>query len=433
MKSYNLITRLFFVLLVLIIDVALCTWITIDKNYIYLILLLPLLIGCILYIKTIFDQTQQKISFMFNAIDCNDYSFKFSEHIRNVNERTLNTSLNRIKEIMSNAKQRAIEREKYYELIMNSVRTGIISLSNNGNVYQVNNETKHLLGLNVFTHVNQVRSFAPNLAETLLRIHPGEHLQVSYSNERGEITLSLNASEISYGDKRLKIIAVNDINNALDAKEVESWIKLTRILTHEIMNSLAPITSLSETLLSIHPNKNDELTKGLETINQTSKSLVSFVDSYRKCTRIQSPIKRPFELKPFFEKVTKLICSPDIKVQLHIAPENTMIYADEDLITQVMVNILKNAIQAVNELSDKQIEITSTIDSNENIKIEISDNGKAIPKDITEDIFMPFFTTKTNGSGIGLSISRQIMHLHGGNIRLTSNKDKKVTFTLYFT
>lgn len=426
-------------LLLLVIGVAAMVWLIMSDHFVYL-LFAVLITGFSIYkIIFLYTDSMRKVSFMFNAIDCDDYTFKFSDNLDSVNSFMLNNSLNRIKEILSNAKMRVLEREKYYELIMNSVKTGIITVNDNGNVFQVNNEAIHLLGLPIFTHINQLNPVDPALVAILRDIKPGERRQHTMRHEMGEIKLSLGASDVSYGGRNLKIISVNDINTAIDESEVESWIKLTRILTHEIMNSLAPITSLSDTLLGINHKGSPQITSGLKTIRDTGRTLISFVESYRKFTRIQKPVKSPFEIKPFLQRIVKLIAPGDFpEIRLNIVPSDTMIYADEDLVNQVFVNILKNAVQAVEARARTDVYFVGVVSvdvriaPDESVIFHISNNGGAIPAEIAKDVFLPFFTTKEHGSGIGLSITRQIMHLHGGSIRITSNTNEKVTFTLEF-
>lgn len=432
MKELSSIRVFITYIALLMVGVSACTWVVCLSRYSLLILVIPFITFSVVKLISVYLDSTRKVSFMFNAIDCDDYSFRFSENSTRAHSRMFNASLNRIKEIMTNAKERAIEREKYYELIMNCIHTGIIITDDADNVHQTNDEAMQLLGLHVFTHINQLRHTVPSLAEALHNIKSGENTKVSFHNERGEIHLALSASEIKHEDKRLRIISISDINSALDQKEVESWIKLTRVLTHEIMNSLAPITSLSDTLIDINKDKKGDIAKGLETISATGKSLISFVESYRKFTRIQLPVCAPFAIKPLLERASGLICDDNIKLSITTFEDDILIYADEDLITQVIINILKNAVQELTEITEKSIDIEVYITKNERVVVNISNNGGAIPNDIIDDIFMPFFTNKDNGTGIGLSITKQIMHLHGGSIRVTSNTNDKVTFTLTF-
>ena len=231
-----------------------------------------------------------------------------------------------------------------------------------------------------------------------------------------------------------------DINNELDEKEIDSWIRLTRVLTHEIMNAVTPITSLSDTLLGLTEAQvsKEEIRNGLQTISSTGKGLLSFVESYRKFTRIPTPEPSLFYVKSFIERMVELARHqhPDVRVTFHtdIAPSDLILYADENLVSQVVINLLKNAIQAIesDKNTDKEghINIRAYCNEAEAILIEISNNGPAIPNDIAEHIFIPFFTTKEGGSGIGLSISRQIMRLSGGNLSLLPGKE--TTFILKF-
>ncbi len=428
MKRYNPFNYFLFCIVVLIISASGVVWAIYELNYIAIgVFVFFLLVGVFKSYKH-YLLSSRKINFMFNAIDCDEYSFNFPENVYNSIELCTNQSLNRIKEVLVNAKLRTLEREKFYEKNMDSVQTGVLSINENGNVFNANNEVKRLFGLYIFTHINQTKTLCPKLPEVLKEIREGESKQFSFDTEKGDITFSLVASGVDLGGRRLKIIAISDIKNVLDEKEVESWIKLTRILTHEIMNSLAPITSLSGTLMKINTDK--EIERGLETINQTSKSLVAFVENYRKFSRIQIPQKQAFELLPFIQNICKLICPKEIDLDMEITPADTLIFADDALMTQVFVNIIKNSVEATANLPQRKITIKSHIDDKENVVIRIANNGSAIEKEIAENIFMPFFTTKQNGSGIGLSVSRQIMYLHSGSLTLSSNMNDKIEFTL---
>ena len=221
------------------------------RQWMLLLLAVPALIFLFSALFRLHFQNIRKMTFMFNSIENGDYSFKFTEYDAPVSDNLLNLTLNRIKDLLVKAKNEVIDKERYYELILNSVHTGVIVLNETGNVYQINNEARRLIGLPRFTHINQLATIDRSLQELFFAIRGGERKQASYSNERGTVYLAVNASEITIRGKRLRILAVNDINNELDERETESWIRLIRVLTHEIMNSITPITSLSDTLLGM--------------------------------------------------------------------------------------------------------------------------------------------------------------------------------------
>ena len=432
-KTFVSVKQMVLAIVLLGIGVAAISLLIYFGKYQYVVIAFGPVVWAVYRILSMYTKTIRKAMFLFDAIDNNDYTFRFPEDIAVADDAAYNKVLNRTKEIISNAKRDTREREKYYELIMNTVRTGIIVVSDSGGVYQVNSEALRLFSLPVFTHISQTHPIDPAIAEVMKSIEPGEKRQLTFHNEKGEVSVSLIASAVILRGKPMKLIAISDIDNELAEKELESWMRLIRVLTHEIMNSLAPITSLSNTLIRLNSNKDPEITQGLKTINTTSKNLISFVESYRKFTNIPVPDKKPFLLLPILERAIALQgADHSVGVSLSVEPEDTLLYADEGQITQVAINLIKNAVQAVAGHEIPRIEISSRIDESENIVIEISNNGGAIPAEIAENIFTPFFTTKEDGSGIGLSLSRQIMRLHGGSLRLTSNTDNRVTFALVF-
>ena len=385
----------------------------------------------------LYRRNLRKVSFMFDAVDNNDYAFHYATARHATEERIINESLNRILQILLQAKADAKEREKYYEMIMNSVNTGIVVINEKGFVLQQNSESLRLLGLPVFTHIRQLERIDEKLAERFTGLQPGEKYHLSFRNERGAVNLSVRVSETVLKGERVKLIAMNDIHGEMEDKEVDTWIRLTRVLTHEIMNSVTPITSISSTLLSRHDEMKEELRNGLELISDTGKGLISFVESYRRFTHIPTPQPTLFYVGRFIERMTQLAShhhASHIAIQTDIRPDDLILYADEDLIGQVVLNLLKNAIQAIGpDHPDGQITVRASCNSNESIVIEISNNGPAIPPEEAEHIFTPFFTTKEGGSGIGLSVARQIMRLSGGSISLKSNApNHRTTFVLLF-
>ena len=430
-KTFVSVKQMVLAIAWLVIGVAAVLILIYLKQYPYAAIALALVAWAVYRIITMYTKSIRKAMFLFDAIDNNDYTFRFPEDIAVADDAAYNKILNRTKEIINNAKRDTREREKYYERIMNTVRTGIIVVSDSGGVYQVNGEALRIFSLPVFTHISQTHPIDPAIAEVMKAIEPGEKRGLTFHNEKGEVSVSLTASAVTLRGKPMKLIAISDIDNELAEKELESWMRLIRVLTHEIMNSLAPITSLSNTLIRL--NKDGEIAQGLEAINSTSKNLISFVESYRKFTNIPVPDKNPFLLLPTLERAVALQeVGHGVEISLSVEPDDTLLYADEGQITQVAINLIKNAVEAVAGRENPRIEISSRIDESENIVIDISNNGGAIPAEIAENIFTPFFTTKEDGSGIGLSLSRQIMRLHGGSLRLTSNTENKVTFTLVF-
>lgn len=414
------------------------TYFAMTQQWEWLILILIGWLYSMRMMSELFKRNAQKVAFMFDAIDNSDYAFQYATRGRSSNDKLVSESLNRITQILFQAKADAVQKEKYYELIMNSVNTGIIVLDDTGNIFQTNNEALRLLGLSVFTHVKQLARIDDKLQATIANILPGDKHQISFVNERGTVNLSIRVSEMTLQEKHVRILAINDINSELDDKEIDSWIRLTRVLTHEIMNSVTPITSLSDTLLSIHEDADSDIRNGLEVISTTGKSLISFVESYRKFTHIPTPEPSLFYVQKFAERMINLARHhnnfPNITINIHIEPVDLIVYADEKLITQVVLNLLKNAMQAIgSEQPDGRIELNASCNPDESVIIEVSNNGPCIPPEEAEHIFVPFFTTKEGGSGIGLSISRQIMRLSGGSIALKSNPAiNKTSFILTF-
>ncbi len=427
-----------FRLLLFTLSTVAVTWCVINQEWGWIILAGSIWLYAVRALRILYGQNARKIAFMFDAIDNSDYAFQYATRGRSSNDKLVSESLNRMTRILFQAKAEVAQKEKYYELIMNSVTTGVIVIDDTGYIFQTNNEALRLLGMTVFTHAKQLSRIDNGLANLIENIKPGEKHHLSLTNERTTLHLSIRASEMTLQDKHVRIIAINDINSELDDKEIESWIRLTRVLTHEIMNSVTPITSLSDTLLSMHSNVNEEITNGLEVISTTGKSLISFVESYRRFMHIPTPQPSLFYVQKFSERMIQLARHnnnyPNITIQLAVEPEDLILYADENLITQVVLNLLRNAMQAIGEeQADGWIELKAYCNDNESVLIEISNNGPVIPAEEADHIFVPFFTTKEGGSGIGLSISRQIMRLSGGSITLNSSlKTGITTFTLLF-
>lgn len=372
----------------------------------------------------------RNLDFIFGAVRNNDFSFRFVDNPLRTEHAVVNYSLNRIKEVLDEAKVKAAEKEKYFETIIECANIGIVIMLENGTVIKHNSKAANMLGIQMLSHAERLRQISPALADAMLSIIPMEQRSICFSTETGDITLLLNCSPMKYNGHELRVLSIENINRELDTQEGLAWEKLTRIMTHEIMNSLAPVVSISHTLL--HGNENAAvLQQGLETIHSTSDRLMRFVDSFRAVTRIPLPEKAPFYVADLFNEAVTLISFNDTSLKINVVPEDIMVYADRKQMLQVVVNLLKNAIEAcASSCGERKIELSSHIAPDEKVHIEVSNNGGAIPQDVAENIFTPFFTTKQNGSGIGLAVSKQIIRLHGGSLSLTHNRNDRVTFLI---
>ena len=366
----------------------------------------------------------KKVKFLFDAIDNVDFSFKFPTQGVSKGDKILNNSLNRIKLFLQHTREEQMEREKYYEQILNTVDAGIMVVDSHDNILQHNQAALRLLNTDVLTHLNQVKDKLKD-----------EHL-------------AKHETQAMLKDKRVRIIALSDVSNELNNQEIDSWIKLIRVLTHEIMNTITPVTSLSETLLKqleensekkvsnkeiiSNEEPTEDLRVGLETIHKTGTELLSFVNNYRRFTHVPQPQPSLFYVEPFLQRMA-LLCNH--KVAIEVSPKDLIVYADESLIAHVVTNLLKNAVEAIGDKNSKEasdekdsfIRIKSYTNEQEAIIIDVTNNADIIPDDIASHIFIPFFTTKKEGSGIGLSLSRQIMRVSGGSLSLHQDKEEGTT------
>jgi nitrogen fixation/metabolism regulation signal transduction histidine kinase len=397
----------------------------------------------LLLLNKSYKKYNRNILFLLNALENGDYSFHFAETKLSTNEKELNVMMNRIKDILSAARKEVIENEKFLSLIVESVSTGIIIVDDRDIVQNINQAALDLLGLPVFTHIKQLRNINETTFETFRALKSGKRAQVTVANEREEQQIALQASDIRLRKGNLRVVTMNSIGNELENKEMESWIKLIRVMTHEIMNSIAPISSLSDTLLFMlkddSTERSDELKENtieaFETISTTASGLLSFVESYRKFTAMPKPEKHHFELKKLLEEIVKLHEIPlkekGIQATIRMDNADTLLYADKKLVAQALVNLVRNAIESIDRPDGKLI-LTVELPNKNNLSIHVENNGKPIPKETLPNIFVPFFTTKEKGSGIGLSVSRYIMRLHGGKLQHALSSGGNTVFSLYF-
>ena len=371
-------------------------------DYKLIIIIVLLLVAVVGYIRLYrhYRRNIKKVTFLFDAIDNGDFSFNFPTEKRFKEDKILHQSLNRIKLFLQHTREEQMEREKYYEQILNAVDTGILVVDDHNNILQHNQAALRLLDTDVLTHMNQVKGKLKD-----------EHL-------------AKHETQAMLKDKHVRIIALSDVSHELSNQEVDSWIKLIRVLTHEIMNTITPVTSLSETLLT-RVTEDKDLKQGLETIHKTGTELLAFVNNYRRFTHVPQPQPALFYVEPFLERMA-LLCNHDVEIE--VSPKDLLVYADESLLSHVVTNLLKNAVGAFKEKEKLSfIRLQAYANAQESIIIDVSNNAGLIPEDVASHIFIPFFTTKPEGSGIGLSLSRQIMRVSGGSLSLHQDKAQGIT------
>ena len=370
-----------------------------------------------------------KVAYMLDALEDKELNFRFDE--RRLRGRKFNRTLNRLRNIFDKERHEIIEQEKYFGLMLDHVKTGIAVIEKDGRVAYCNNTALNLLGIATFGHIRQLRAVSDSLYASFQTIADGNEERASYYNESGKMTISLTVSEATIGKETVRIIAFNDISNEIAENEEQSWSKLIRVLTHEIMNTITPIASLSDTLLDFD-DINEEIKNGLSTISESSKGLIKFVDSYRNLTRVAAPVKKAFYFRELAERVISLTREEAVMSGAACSYEelsdDIILYADEGQITQIIINLVKNAVQA----EAKNVKITAEINPSEHIIINVANDGYPISRESQDEIFVPFYTTKQEGTGIGLSLSRQIMRLHNGTISLTRSDASGTVFTLVF-
>lgn len=420
--------------LLLIVGVALITLgITEGKSILWVVGVISC-VASVLVFRKMQQQLREKSWLMLEAIRNRDYSFRLPVAGFSGGERVLQDTLNRFGGLMSEQKQLMEQRERFYEQILSSVTSGIIVLDEDMKVVQTNPAAARLLGLPVLSTLQQLDRYGTEVPHVFRTLGAGERCNIQFSTSKGEVQLLVRASVMQLGDRTVRILALNDIRNELDAKELDSWIKLTRVLTHEIMNSIAPISSLSETFLKRSDVIGTPLYDGIRAIHETSTGLISFVDSYRKFSSLQKPSPEPFYLLDLLHQVEGLTLVPEnIALTLQIEPAELMLYADPNLIRQVLINLIKNAVQAIGGHKGR-IHVRAYSSADEHVFVYVSNDGPAIPEAEAEQIFVPFFTTRSEGSGIGLSLSRQVMKLSGGTISLlrSGTNGWNTTFVLEF-
>jgi two-component system nitrogen regulation sensor histidine kinase NtrY len=388
------------------------------------------------------NRTNRNIRFFFDSVRNDDSNLSFPVNNKSGGLKELHISMNSVNHQIQQLKIENRQQEQYFQKILEHLATGIITYNSSGFIHHANTAAKRLLSIEVLTHLKQIERIDSRLFHTINELKPFERRLVA-------IQLLLKSTSFGSVENELIILSIQDIKHELDEKEVESWMRLIRVLMHEIMNSITPITSLSESLSNIYlsggnPVPPEEVTdktiattlQGLNVIKTQGKGLLAFVESYRKLTRIPKPEMKLFKVSDLFERVKILSDSLEKdgnpEISFHMNDPEFMIFADENLISLVLINLIKNALEANEKNPDCIIKVISGYDLTNHPEICVTDNGPGISQENLEEIFIPFFTTRENGSGIGLSISRQIMGAHGGSLKVHSIPNRETAFCMSF-
>jgi len=398
------------------------------------------------------EKTNRDLSRFFDAIKYSDFSQSFTGA-------GLGSAFDELKaafsDVIAKFQQARAEKEEHYrylQTVVQHVGIGLISFQPNGEIELINTAARRLLRAPTAKNIHALEAFSGTLVEKLLQLRSGEKALVKVEDRNEVLQLALHATELKMREQRYTLVSLQNIQSELEEKELEAWQKLIRVLTHEIMNSVTPIASLASTISDLlltngqahemrPPADLDaetihDVQSAVYTIQKRSEGLLHFVEAYRNLTRLPKPGFKIFPVRDLLQNVQQLmraqVAAQAIDLRVAITPESLEVTADPELLEQVLINLLLNAIQAVEKRPHAKIELRARLDDRGRVLLQIADNGPGILPEVMEKMFIPFFTTKSGGSGIGLSLSRQIMRLHRGTISAHSQLNTETVFTLRF-
>lgn len=398
------------------------------------------------------DKTNRAIRSFFESVKNNDLSQSFATIETGGYSETLKNEFKAVIDKLTEARSKRDSQYQYLKNIVQHVGIGILTFNRDGAVQIINTAAKKLLKVDQISQINELNSLSPALVDNFKMLKTGGRNLVKIEHGGEVVQLSIYAIELALKGEEFKLISLQNIQSELEENEMEAWQKLVRVLTHEIMNSVTPISSLANTVegeimgfiqncngdsyCDIEVEELNDMYMAVQTIQRRSEGLIRFVSDFRSLTHIPKPQFRIVQVKELLDQahilMKKEMEENDIHYAQSVLPEDLIINADPELIQQVLINLVKNAIQALHDQEYKSIEINSYLDEKSRTIISVKDNGPGIEEDAQSKIFIPFFTTKKAGSGIGLSLSRQIMRQHLGNINVKSKIDEGAEFILRF-
>ncbi|MBN1952124.1 MAG: hypothetical protein JW801_13060 [Bacteroidales bacterium] len=396
------------------------------------------------------DKTNRELTSFLESIRFNEFTRKFNMEGMGSSFDQLNNAFN---EVISDFQRVRSEKEEhfyYLQTILQNIDVSLLAYQSDGTIDLINKSAKKLFQISGLTNIKGLEKLSKELVDLLFRIKPGESELIKVYDDDDLLQLAIYATTIKVRDKVTTLVTIKDIQHVLEEQETEAWQKLIRVLTHEIMNSITPIASISSTLevmLNGYPKDDGghtmieneslgEMENALQTINKRSKGLLHFVDTYRNLTRIPKPNFTFFRMEGLFENIHSLMeeetARQGIDFIITVDPREMELTADEQLVEQVLINLIKNSIYALKGRKNGRLQLMAFYNKRGRHTVQVIDNGPGILPDVLEKIFIPFFTTKSSGSGIGLALSRQIMRLHAGTITAFSEPEKETVFTLTF-
>lgn len=394
------------------------------------------------------EKNTNNLSLFLESIRLSDFSRSFTGPGQGAAVRRLSSAMEEVMEDFRKIRSEKEEQYHYLQSVIQNIDMALLVYTPNGHIELSNKAARKLFRISSLNTLDDLEQFSPQLAEGLRQIKHGETLLVKVRDEEDIISLVIFANHFRIKSKTLQLVSLKDLYNVLEEQEAESYQKLIRVLTHEIMNSIAPISSLASTVnqmlgevtrnhqLAGAEDNIAEIGQALQTIEKRSQGLLHFVNTYRNLTRVPNPNIAEVPVESLLSNIQKLMFdelqSRNIALTINIDPPNIILLADQQLIEQVLINLLMNSIHALTGREGAAVQIKALINRRNRPVIQVTDNGPGILQDVLDKVFIPFFSTKPNGTGIGLSLSKQIMRLHGGNITADSLPEEATTFTLTF-